>query len=189
MGSLTASSWLPFLLCPESFVAGVVRDRQTHGRPHGSTLTCANSRESILNDTYGIHRVDFPLMQIGCGLQMKDSQINKAAAASGPAELLCPHSAAIMWCMPEWEEDRRPASQERFTAVVCKEGIFFFLGVIKGVTGDQKPAVQSWLCSPSPAVLPLILIQLEKHPLIRCCSIRWLFNLLQSAPAAGRQSE
>lgn len=50
-------------------------------RPHGFTLTSANSRESILNDTYGIHRVDFPLMQIGGGLQMKDSKINKAAVS------------------------------------------------------------------------------------------------------------
>lgn len=54
-------------------------ERNTDRRPHGSTLTSANSRESVLNDTYGIHRVDFPLMQIAGGLQMKDSKINKAA--------------------------------------------------------------------------------------------------------------
>lgn len=113
-------------------------DRKTHGRPHGSTLTCANSRESILNDTYGIHRVDFPLMQIGRGLQMKDSQINKAAAASGQAELLCPHGATIMGCMPEREEDRRPASFAR--------KVFFLPGVIKGVSGDQKWGVRGRIC-------------------------------------------
>lgn len=44
-------------------------------------LLPANSRESILNDTYGIHRVDFSLMQIGGGLQMKDSKINKVLAS------------------------------------------------------------------------------------------------------------
>lgn len=83
MSSLTTSSLLPFFRVQRvlsQVSAGT--DGQTHRRPHGSTLTCANSRESILNDTYGIHRVDFPLMQIGCGLQMKDSKINKAAAAS-----------------------------------------------------------------------------------------------------------
>lgn len=56
-------------------------DRRTDRQPHGSTLTSANSRESILNDTYGIHRVDFPLMQIGGGSQMKDSKINKAVVS------------------------------------------------------------------------------------------------------------
>lgn len=59
----------------------VKTDRWTDRQPHGSTLTSANSRESILNDTYGIHRVEFPQMQIGGGLQMKDSKINKAAAS------------------------------------------------------------------------------------------------------------
>lgn len=54
---------------------------RTDNQPHGFTLTSANSRESILNDTYGIHRVDFPLMQIGGGLQMKDSKINKAVVS------------------------------------------------------------------------------------------------------------
>lgn len=73
-------------------------DGRTDGRadrPHGSTLTCANSRESILNDTYGIHRVDFPLMQIACGLQMKDSQINKSRGGEqsrAPLSARCDHN-------------------------------------------------------------------------------------------------
>lgn len=56
-------------------------DRWTDRQPDGSTLTSVNSRESILNDTYGIYRVDFPVMQIGSGLQMKDGKINKAVVS------------------------------------------------------------------------------------------------------------
>lgn len=73
---------MPFLCVQRALSQVLVRtDRWTHRQPHGSTLTSANSRESILNDTCGIHRVDFPLMQIGSGLQMKDSKINKAEAS------------------------------------------------------------------------------------------------------------
>lgn len=55
--------------------------RRSDRQPHGSTLKVANSRESILNDTYGKRRVQFPQMQIGGGLQMKDSKINKVVAS------------------------------------------------------------------------------------------------------------
>lgn len=41
----------------------------------------ANSSESILNDTYRIHREDSSVMQIGSGLHMKDSQINNAVVS------------------------------------------------------------------------------------------------------------
>lgn len=74
---------MPFSPPPKSLIAGVGKDRQmdTHRQPHGSTLTCANSRESILSDTDGIHWVDSPLMQIGSGLKMKDGKINKAVVS------------------------------------------------------------------------------------------------------------
>lgn len=73
---------IPFLHVQKALLQVLVRtDRWTQRQPHGSTLTSAYSRESILNDTYGIHRVDFPLMQIGSGLQMKDSKINKAVVS------------------------------------------------------------------------------------------------------------
>lgn len=79
---ITKGSEMPFLLVQRVLSQVFVRtDRWTDRLPHGSTLTSANSRESILNDTYGIHRVDFPLMQIGGGLQMKDSKINKAVVS------------------------------------------------------------------------------------------------------------
>lgn len=59
---------MPFLRVQRALLQVLVRtDRWTRRQPHGSTLTSANSRESILNDTYGIHRVDFPLMPIGGG--------------------------------------------------------------------------------------------------------------------------
>lgn len=70
-------------------------DRWTHRQPHGSTLTSANSRESILNDTNGIHRVDSPLMQIGGGLQMKDGKINKAVGSR--------LSSSVRTEQPQWD--------------------------------------------------------------------------------------
>ena len=79
---ITKDSNAPFVCVQRALSQVLVRtDRWTDRQPHGSTLTSANSRESILNDTYGIHRVDFPLMQIGSGLHMKDSKINKAVAS------------------------------------------------------------------------------------------------------------
>lgn len=116
-------------------------DGRTDGRadrPHGSTLTCANSRESILNDTYGIHRVDFPLMQIACGLQMKDSQINKSRGGEqsrAPLSARCDHNGmhAGMRGGTEAHFASGNASPQSFARKV-----FFPPGEIKGVTGDQK---------------------------------------------------